>query len=49
MEQLCLFSALYQHLGDSGVGGTAVPVTGEKGLGWRLLMGSKQVVNRVAL
>ena len=31
------------------MGGTAVLVTAEKGLGWRLLMGSKQAVNRAAL
>ena len=27
---------MYLHLRDGGVGGTAVLVTGEKGLGWRL-------------
>ena len=33
-----LFTAsyMYRYLRDSEVGGTAVPVTGEKGLGWRL-------------
>ena len=31
------------------MGGTVVPVTGEKGLGWRLLMGSKQAFNSAVL
>ena len=32
----CLIAQMYRHLRGTGVGGTAVPVTGEKGLGWRL-------------